>query len=149
MMSLCPCQSGKAFYVCCHPIIQGKQKAQTALQLMRSRFCAFKLEKTQYLLSTWHPDFRPDDLQLDPSIHWVKLEIIESSQTMVHFRAYSLINDQVNILEEKSLFEKINNQWYYNTGDLIPTQPDTISRNSRCICGSGKKFKQCCGKKSE
>jgi len=147
-MNLCPCQSGKKFSVCCQPIIQGKQKATTALQLMRSRFSAFTLGEIQYLLDSWHPDFRTNSLDLDPSIHWVKLEIIDSSQSMVHFRAYSLITDQVNILEEKSQFEKIENQWYYRTGDIIPTQPYKIARNSRCLCGSGKKFKQCCDKKN-
>jgi SEC-C motif domain protein len=146
-VNLCPCQSGKQFSACCQPILQGKLKAATVLQLMRSRFCAFKLANTQYLRDTWHPDYRPDSLELDPLINWLKLEIIASNQSMVHFRAYSLSGNQVNILEEKSQFKKINNQWVYSTGDIIPTQAYKINRNSRCLCGSGKKFKQCCFKK--
>jgi len=147
-MSLCYCQSGKKFSTCCQPFLLGTLKATTALQLMRSRYCAFKQANTQYLIDTWHPDYRPHTLELDPLINWVKLEIIASNQSMVHFRAYSLSGDQVNILEEKSQFIKINQQWYYSIGDIIPTQAYKISRNSRCLCSSGKKFKQCCYQKN-
>jgi SEC-C motif-containing protein len=147
MMTLCPCQSGKSLTFCCLPIIEGKQHAKTALELMRSRYSAFALDKRQYLIDSWHTDYKPKLMEIDPSIKWVKLEIIESNSTMVHFRAYSLINDQLSLLEEKSHFERIHNQWFYTTGEQIPVQGYKISRNSSCLCGSGKKFKRCCGKK--
>ncbi|MFK5892352.1 MAG: YchJ family protein [Pseudomonadota bacterium] len=148
-MSLCPCKSGKNYASCCQPMIQGKQTAQTALQLMSSRYSAFALGNSQYLLDTWHSEFRPESLALDPTIHWINLQIIESSvsnsnSAIVHFRAYSLIKDQLSILEEKSNFEKVNKQWFYTNGELSPNQNKKISRNASCPCGSGKKFKRCC-----
>ena len=41
---------------------------------------------------------------------------------------------------ERSRFLKENGQWYYIEG----TRP-IIGRNDPCPCGSGKKFKKCCG----
>ncbi|EAX7120348.1 hypothetical protein AIW16_22500, partial [Salmonella enterica] len=41
---------------------------------------------------------------------------------------------------ERSRFIKENGQWYYIDG----TRPQ-LGRNDPCPCGSGKKFKKCCG----
>ena len=41
---------------------------------------------------------------------------------------------------ERSRFLKENGRWYYIDG----TRP-LIGRNDPCPCGSGKKFKKCCG----
>ena len=41
---------------------------------------------------------------------------------------------------ERSRFLKENGQWYYIDG----TRPQ-FGRNDPCPCGSGKKFKKCCG----
>jgi SEC-C motif-containing protein len=144
MPILCPCKSAKNFTHCCQAIIQGKQTATTAEQLMRSRYTAFVLGDSNYLLSSWHSDYKPKSVVLDSSTHWLNLEIIASSNGFVHFKAYSLLGDQISILEEKSNFEKVNNQWFYTKGELIPAKSYKMSRNTSCICGSGKKFKRCC-----
>ena len=51
---------------------------------------------------------------------------------------------------EIAKFRKIDSAWYYVDGTVI--NPETIvrespkvGRNDPCICGSGKKFKKCCG----
>ncbi|MFK5985293.1 MAG: YchJ family protein [Pseudomonadota bacterium] len=144
-MEMCPCKSGKKYTSCCFPLISGNKLAITAEQLMRSRYTAFSLNNSSYLLDTWHKDFRPQKLDLAPSLKWIKLEIVKSQTAMVHFRAYSLSEHQVHILEEKSNFIKIDKQWFYSTGEVLPAQQYKISRNSSCPCGSGKKFKRCCG----
>ena len=144
-MTLCPCQSAKKYSSCCAPIIEGKQSAKTAEQLMRSRYSAFALGNKNYLLDSWHKEFKPESLNLDGSEHWVNLQIIKSGTNTVHFKAYSLSGDLVSVLEEKSSFKKVDNQWLYTTGELMPAHQYKISRNSGCVCGSGKKFKRCCG----
>jgi SEC-C motif-containing protein len=144
IMEMCPCKSGKKYTSCCFPIISGNNLAITAEQLMRSRYTAFSLNNSSYLLDSWHKDFRPKNLDLDASIKWVNLKIVKSTSAMVHFRAYSLFADQVDILEEKSNFIKIDKQWFYSTGEVLPAQQYKISRNSLCPCDSGKKFKRCC-----
>ncbi|EOX3103618.1 SEC-C metal-binding domain-containing protein, partial [Vibrio cholerae] len=46
-------------------------------------------------------------------------------------------------LEERSRFLKENNCWFYIDGEF----PAAIKqgRNDPCACGSGKKYKKCCG----
>jgi SEC-C motif-containing protein len=48
------------------------------------------------------------------------------------------------------LFKQINGDWKYVAGNVIPTTVtrvgDKIGRNDPCPCGSGKKYKKCCGK---
>ena len=49
--------------------------APDAQQLMRSRYTAFALEREAYLLATWHPSQRPAQIELDPSVKWLGLDV--------------------------------------------------------------------------
>lgn len=42
---------------------------------MRSRYSAFAVGETGYLLATWHPTTRPATLELDPAIDWRRLQL--------------------------------------------------------------------------
>jgi SEC-C motif-containing protein len=48
-----------------------------------------------------------------------------------------------------SHFEKRDGNWIYIDGDIVPPKPikkdKKIGRNEPCPCGSGKKYKKCCG----
>ncbi len=51
---------------------------------------------------------------------------------------------------EVSTFRKVNGSWLYESGRII-TETVTrsapkVGRNDPCPCGSGKKYKQCCGR---
>ena len=53
-------------------------------------------------------------------VKWIKLEIISAVDPVigqltatVHFKAYYIQNDELQCLEENSVFDKINNQWLY------------------------------------
>jgi SEC-C motif-containing protein len=51
---------------------------------------------------------------------------------------------------ELSLFKKTGGTWYFSTGKPLPAQPVVhasakAGRNDPCPCGSGKKYKKCCG----
>ena len=50
----CPCGGG-AYRTCCAPLHRGDQRAETAEQLMRSRYSAFVKGELDYLLLT-HPE---------------------------------------------------------------------------------------------
>eukprot|EP00892_Ulva_mutabilis_P002497 jgi/Ulvmu1/12248/UM086_0039.1 len=52
----CPCGSGNDFKACCGPIIRGAKEADTAEELMRSRFSAYCLRQVNYIVDTTHPD---------------------------------------------------------------------------------------------
>ena len=71
----CYCGSETAFEICCGPCIEGARPAQTAEQLMRSRYSAFVLRDDSYLLSTWHPQSRPSRVRFDDDLCWLGLRI--------------------------------------------------------------------------
>lgn len=78
MTTTCLCDTGKLYDDCCGRWHSGRP-APTALALMRSRYTAFALEFGDYLLDTWHPDTRPETLDLDPDTEWTGLRIDATS----------------------------------------------------------------------
>ncbi len=153
----CYCGSESKFDVCCLPLIKGETFAETAEQLMRSRFSAFCSGHSQYLLDTHHPDFHRGLTvqQLDESCkntRWVKLDVLDAESVSdvnakVHFRAWYLEGALLTYLEENSSFVKEGRYWLYTEGEFIPPQSSLcvkIGRNDACPCRSGKKFKKCC-----
>lgn len=142
----CPCGSSAIYSDCCEPLHQG-QTAASAEALMRSRFSAFALQLDEYLLSSWHPETRPEQISLEPDTQWKRLEIRRASndaqQGSVHFKAYYQEQNQWHLLEETSKFLFENNHWFYHSGNYQP-QLLKPNRNDECPCGSGKKFKKCC-----
>ena len=42
---------------------------------MRSRYSAFVLENSEYLLATWHPRTRPASLELEAGTKWLGLTV--------------------------------------------------------------------------
>ena len=123
---------------------------ENALQLMRSRFTAFALGEPEYLRQTWHEDFRPADLTLDPRIRWIGLAILAESQqgdsATVEFEARLLLDGTVDAMRERSDFVRRQGQWLYTRGEPLPPRikPWKPGRNEACPCGSGRKFKRCC-----
>ena len=117
---------------------------------MRSRYSAHVLGERTYLLETWHPDFRPQRLELDARISWLGLDIIESEQqeqrAIVEFEASLLLDGEVSAMRERSDFVLRQGRWLYTSGEQLA--PRTAAwkpgRNQACPCGSGRKFKRCC-----
>lgn len=122
----CPCQSGLLFEQCCQPFLStnSQQYPETAEQLMRSRYCAYVINNIDYLLKSWHSAYRPKKLELNNSEHqWIGLKIKsvkkgkkDDFSGTVHFIARYKINGKAYKLEENSLFEKTNHQWFYLKG---------------------------------
>jgi len=70
----------------------------------------------------------------------------------VEFRAvFSEAGGEDMAHTERSRFVKEGDRWYYVDG-LLPTpvtyrrEEEKVGRNDLCPCGSGKKYKKCCGK---
>jgi len=122
---LCYCNSKKAFSECCEPIILGKQDAETAEQLMRSRYSAYVVANVNYLLNSHHPNTRPTKerksiLKWTKSLSWISLEIISKQKGQpidkegnVEFKALYMQNGKIECIHENSYFVKENNRWYY------------------------------------
>lgn len=151
----CPCGLNQAFGECCSPILGGRRAAITAEALMRSRFSAFATGQVNYLFETTHPDFRrglSPDQPLDPQTRWLQLQIIktEAGRQQDHVGRVQFIATYADAegfgrLEENSRFEQINGRWYYQDGE-VTVKSFKPERNAPCPCGSGAKFKRCCGR---
>ncbi len=153
----CPCGSQKLFNQCCGVYLQGQLPAPTALELMRSRYSAYCLKQIDYLLNTEHPNHRkPNSRQLIAatanSVIWLGLTVLateagqpDDSTGMVEFVAVYQQGKSVAQLHERSHFIKENGKGLYNDGEILP--PLKPKKNEPCWCKSGKKFKQCHGKK--
>jgi yecA family protein len=61
------------------------------------------------------------------------------------WRAHSVISDLVPLIASYWRFESELNQLVELRPELIDTEPK-VGRNQPCPCGSGKKYKHCCGK---
>lgn len=152
----CPCGSQLTLEQCCGRYHKGAP-APTPEALMRSRYAAFVLALSDYLLATWHPSTRPAEILPDLNTDWKSLSIISADPPLglngyVHFRAifieYRHEQDRKHkrwhVLEEVSRFVKEQQRWWYVDGQptLSRLKP---RRNDLCLCGSGRKLKQCCG----
>lgn len=126
---------------------------------MRARFTAFASKNEAYLLDTWDATTRPSivDFSKD-STDWIRLEIvntkkggIKDSKGVVEFKAYYRLNGEQRVMREISRFRKDQNRWRYLDGAVksiarVGQAQDNNGRNAPCPCGSGKKYKRCCGK---
>ena len=112
----------------------------TPKDLMISRYEAFTKQDWKYIAQT-SINQKEEELQDSPPIQWLKLDVINDYDTIVEFKAYYKIDGIIELLHEKSNFVRIDNDWKYESGELLNTQ---ISRNEICPCGSEKKFKRCC-----
>jgi SEC-C motif-containing protein len=91
---------------------------------MRSRFSAFSVGDAGYLLRTWHPDGRPQRLELDPALRWTELEIVETAggtvfhtEGTVRFRAHYVDKGAPGHMEEHSRFVRLDGSWVYVGAD--------------------------------
>ncbi|MDH5324036.1 MAG: YchJ family metal-binding protein [Gammaproteobacteria bacterium] len=152
--TLCPCGSESSYTDCCGPYLDGSKTAPTAESLMRSRYVAYSRNDADYLLKTWHHSTRPEQDPTDSNVQWIGLQILrteaggtQDDRGLVEFRARCRINGQAGGLDEASEFIKEEGQWFYVDGSTI--QPirnqEKQGRNDPCACGSGKKYKKCCG----
>ena len=129
-MKLCPCHSGEAYATCCQPAHQ-THAASNALLLMRSRYSAYALKLSDYIIATTHPaskQYRTDHEQWGREILDFRkntlfrgLEILEFTEMLneeperayVTFTAHLLQGEHDATFTEKSLFEKLDGRWLY------------------------------------
>ncbi len=168
MTKPCPCGSGQEFSACCQPLLAKKKRAATALSLMRSRYAAYVENDIEYLEKTLLPRKRASFSALEvvgwnADVDWKSLEILDvvdggagDDEGVVEFRASFEKDGEPSSLHERSRFKKKAGAWYYVEGvhpdaqpaeEEAPAAPQTakVGRNAPCPCGSGKKYKRCCG----
>lgn len=157
---LCPCCSQLAYDACCGPLISGAARAETAEQLMRSRYSAYVKGEMGYLFETTHPDGRKGydhdgTKEWSENSEWQKLEILAvrggaagDQVGEVEFKAYYEGKGAQHIHHEVGVFRKLEDVWFFTDGKIVgnvPIRSTKVGRNEPCTCGSGKKYKKCCG----
>ena len=136
--SPCPCGSGLVYGSCCGPLHWARTSAETAEQLMRSRYTAFALGDVDYLIAT-HLDpatplerRRRELLNSCRKTRWLGLEIeaveaggIKDIEGTVAFKASFSEGGHRRCFQEVSLFERrsrdLKGEWLYLRA-LAPSQ---------------------------
>ena len=120
----CPCGSGKDYPSCCGIYLETNEKAQTAEQLMRSRYTAYVKQNSDYLLNTWHISTRPKNFNPNIGITWLNLQVIDitdglqdDSAGTVYFEVTYAHENKNYMIRELARFVKEKENWFYLQGD--------------------------------
>jgi len=126
----CPCGTGQTYGKCCQPFHAGSKLPATAVQLMRSRYCAFALGLGQYLAETV-PEEKVHEFAVRTvsrqKCRWTNLEIVKTeagglfeNTGYVQFIASFTENGRRETLHENSRFLRHNGKWLYVDGEMLP-----------------------------
>lgn len=151
----CPCGSNQAYSQCCEPYLLGKKTAATPEILMRSRYTAYVKGNIDYIEKTQadNSDFNKAEAETwAKESEWLGLEIRNAKGNVVEFIARYKVKGQekVAVHQEISEFVQKDGDWLFKQGTIVGAQPikrteAKVGRNDPCPCGSGKKYKKCCG----
>lgn len=154
----CLCGSTLDYQNCCGLYHSGAKTPQTAETLMRSRFTAYAMRNGAYLQTTWDASNRPETIDFSKdTAEWYQLEIVSlkkggitDERGIVEFKAYYRLDGEELVMNEISRFKKNAGRWFYLDGVIKSVSKVNLTsnqgKNALCSCGSGKKFKRCCGK---
>jgi SEC-C motif-containing protein len=90
---------------------------------MRSRYSAYALGNAEYIIATTHPDHTESSQPLVARRKQIKhscrtttfkdLEILDTTETTVTFKATLIHANQDASFTETSLFSQLNHRWFY------------------------------------
>lgn len=161
-MEQCPCGSEQPYNACCEPYIQGTKDAPTAEALMRARYTAHARTEIDYIQNTVHSsqldEFnRTESTNWSERMDWISLEILrtenggaDDDQGIVEFVARYRNKGRLCQHHEVAQFVKEEQKWFFLDGhapepEQMVRKGPKVKRNQPCPCGSGKKYKKCCG----
>ncbi len=161
-MNECPCSSGKMYQDCCEPLLSGSRKAETAEELLRARYSAHVKLEMDFVKDTTHPDqvsrYEPATAKSwAEKSEWDRLEVVDieggapdDETANIEFVAHFRQKDKLKTHHELAHFKRYEGEWFFYDGQgVVPKQvvrqQPKVGRNEPCPCGSGKKYKKCCG----
>lgn len=129
----CPCGSGAKYKKCCRVAHHGRP-ASTPEALMRSRYTAYVVGFSEYIIRTTDPDgpqWRPvgpwkasiDELCASTAFVGLAVEQVEPAgevEGFVTFRVQMEREGEAVTFVERSRFVKVDNRWLYHSG--TPTE---------------------------
>lgn len=162
-MDKCPCLSGKSYGECCEGILTGSVKAPTAEALMRARYSAYVVGNIDFLVESCIEKEGEAGIDKEATERWSAqsawygLKILRTekggeadSEGVVEFIASYSQKQLKEDFHEIASFKKVGGEWKYESGVKVPTtivrEGKKQGRNDLCSCGSGKKYKKCCGR---
>ena len=104
----------------------GREWPHDAEALMRSRYAAYVALDREWLLATWHPSTRPSQMEFDPAVKWLGLDVkdhrvIDDDHAEVEFVArFRAGGGRAQRLHERSRFVREGGRWYYVDGGGTP-----------------------------
>jgi len=164
-MDTCPCGSGRAYEDCCGPYISGAAKPGTASALMRARYTAYALKEIDFIVATCLRD-EEHGIDIDATRRWSErskwlgLRIVKTDKgsaddeegTVEFVATYVMDGLREDHHEISSFVRGAGGEWLFSEGEVIPEtvvrEGPKVGRNDPCPCGSGKKYKKCCGASS-
>ncbi len=171
----CPCTSTKNFSECCEPFLKGDVLPDTAEKLMRSRYSAYDKVNIDYIKKTLAPESRSDfDMKSTKEwaqkAKWQGLQIVSTDKgeasdkkgTVEFIATYEYEGQGLDHHEVAQFRKSDGGEWLFVEGDshthkagetqqhhakpqTVLRESPKVGRNDPCTCGSGKKYKKCCG----
>lgn len=148
---MCYCGDKLDYEEHCEKYLKGIEVPKTPTELMKSRYSAFVVRDFQYIFDTYYKetrDFTVEDLEKTTNEdNWISLEIVDSDDVegIVTFIAKFKQGLYTYEHKERSKFIFEEGRWFYYGELPFPAQVKAKA-NEPCPCGSGKKYKKCCGK---
>jgi SEC-C motif-containing protein len=144
-------------------VIRGQRRADTAEQLMRSRYSAYALGEIDWIIDSQVAEGRQftdrkATEEWSRRAAWQGLEILQTDQGqaddaegVVEFKARYELGGEAIAHHEVATFRKVDGAWYFVDGIEVKPRPfrrtePKVGPNEPCTCGSGKKWKKCCGR---
>ena len=128
---------------------------------MRSRYVAYARQAIDYLEATSGGEARRtfqrrEVAQWARSARFTGLKVVaceaggaDDNQGVVEFTATYEELGRVQKLHERSRFAREHGAWRYvgsSGARQVRRERPKVSRNAPCPCGSGQKYKRCCGR---
>lgn len=122
---------------------------------MRSRYTAYAIGNVPYIISTCHPSIvkKQDAVAIArwcDNAEFMRLQIMETKaggaadeDGIVRFIAWVKEKGKLEPIHEKSTFKRHEGLWTYLSGQQLSVKMP--GPNDPCPCGSGLKYKKCCG----
>lgn len=162
-MSDCPCGSGRELAECCGRFIDAIDEPTTAEELMRARYTAHTRVDLDYIARTHDPASR-EDIDRDATRRWAEraewlgLDILRTEgggaddrTGMVEFVAHYRERGERRQHHELATFRRSEDGSWLFVDARVPEsvtvrhEGPRVGRNEPCPCGSGRKYKKCCG----
>lgn len=159
-IALCPCGSKIPYRDCCQPIHINIRTAKIPEQIIRARFAAMALGDMDFfresIVRRHRHMLNADDL-LTRLYHQVfrsiKITHVERkgfvfSNAIIHSRITKGRRGKLTTHAERTYLKRECRAWRVVEIDVVATDilPPKGGKNVPCPCGSGRKYKHCCGR---